>query len=135
MIPEYHLPPAILEKASVRGREYAWPLNDVEAVVAAARECNLANLGGQAQFRVPEGTCELYWLQVGSTPHLPNESWREYVSRSAEEVARGFQDLCARKNFVQEGIDNFSFLRELQARGVDLGQYLCFVLYFEAEPA
>ena len=46
---EQLLPPLVLNEASLRGKEYAWPLAAVEEAVAAAAACGLANLGGQAQ--------------------------------------------------------------------------------------
>lgn len=129
---EQFLPPAILSKGTQRGNEYAWPLSVVKEVIAAAKDCGLANLGGQIQYRIPEGTCELYWLTVGSRERSPGESWDHYVSRSAEEVLTGFRGLKD-TDFIAEGVRNFDVLKRLQMEGVDLSQYLCFVLYFEKD--
>jgi hypothetical protein len=84
------LPPAVLCKALLRGNEYAWPLDDVPAAIAAARSVGLATLGGQVQFRTPDGTCELYWLNADAEDWRSGEAWSEFVTRSAEQVARGF---------------------------------------------
>src|SRR5262249_53960032 len=100
---EQELPPSVLNKATVRGNEYAWPLSAVEEAVAAARACGLADLGGQAQFRIPEGICELYWLAADSSARLPGEPWEGYVNRSADEVLARFADLRRRTCFLQEG--------------------------------
>jgi hypothetical protein len=62
---EQHLPADILQRASLRGGEYAWLIKDVPSVIAAAKRANLVNIGGQLQFRIPdEGTCECYWVNV-----------------------------------------------------------------------
>jgi hypothetical protein len=118
----------------VRGNEYAWPLSAVEEVVTAARACGLANLGGQAQFRIPEGTCELYWLAADSSARLPGEPWDRYVNRSADEVLARFRDVRQRTDFIQEGLV-FEVLRGLHERGADLNHSLCFVLYFDGSAA
>jgi hypothetical protein len=132
---EQRLPTAVLGKATVRGNEYAWPLSAVEEAVTAAREASLACLGGQVQFRVPEGTCELYWLSASSDNRRPGELWPAFTDRSAAEVLARFRDLRGRTDFVQEGVQSFDILRQLQARRVDLGPYLCFVLYFGEDRA
>jgi hypothetical protein len=126
---EQLLPFSVLEKATLRGKEYAWPLSVVEEAVTAAKTCELANLGGQAQFRIPEGTCELYWLSMDSGERLPDERWDEYVTRSANEVLAQFIALQERTDFIKEALA-WDVLKQLHAQGVDLNQYLCFVLYF-----
>jgi hypothetical protein len=131
---EQTLPPPVLKKASLRGKEYAWPLAAVEEAVTAAAACGLANLGGQAQFRIPEGTCELYWLSLDSRERLPDEAWESYVTRTAAEVLAQFTALRQRTDFLQEALQ-WPALEQLHAQGVDLNQYLCFVLYFVSKPA
>src|ERR1700720_2540345 len=83
---EKMLPTAVLAKASIRGNEYAWKLSDVEEVINAGQACNLAAVGGQAQFRVPDGTCEMYWICAEPAPRTQDESWSHYVQRTAIEV-------------------------------------------------
>ena len=130
---EQRLPPSVLRKASLRGKEYAWPLAVVEEVVTAAVACGLANGGGVAQFRIPDAVCDLYWLSVESEKRLHDEPWGRYVTRSADEVLARFSDLRSRTDFIKEGI-SFPCLHQLHRQGVDLDQYLCFVLYFNPEP-
>ncbi|MGL6076220.1 MAG: hypothetical protein ACRC8S_18860 [Fimbriiglobus sp.] len=125
------LPSVVMDKASLRGNEYAWPLADVPEAIAAAKSLGLATLGGQVQFRTPEGTCELYWLNADTTDRLPDESWVAFVARSADQVSRGVAGLVAGTDFVAEGVKNFGNLAELRARGVALDGFLCFVLYFQ----
>jgi hypothetical protein len=68
----------------------------------AAAASGLANLGGQAQFRIPDGTCDLYWLSLDSGERRPNETWESYVTRSAAEVLAQFTALRERTfPFVQ----------------------------------
>ena len=45
------LPADILARADFRHNEYAWRVADLPDVVAAARDKNLRNLGGQLQIR------------------------------------------------------------------------------------
>jgi hypothetical protein len=131
---EHLLPPSVLSKATLRGNEYAWPLAAVEEAVTAAAACGLANLGGQAQFRIPEGTCELYWLSLDSGARLSHEPWESYVARSAAEVLVQFTALRELTDFIKEALQ-WPVLNQLYAQGVDLSQYLCFVLYFDTKPS
>ena len=131
---ESSLPPEILQKASLRGNEYAWPLNDVPEAITVARNCGLATLSGNFQFRIPEGTCDLYWLTVESAPRAEGEPWAEYVARSAEEVLTQFRKLQASSDFTTEG-NSFGILSVKQSNGVSLDEFLCLVLYFEKEAA
>jgi hypothetical protein len=100
--------------------------------VAAATASGLANLGGQAQFRIPDGTCELYWLSLDSGERRPNESWESYATRSASEVLTQFAALRERTDFIKQALQ-WPVLAQLHAAGADLNQYLCFVLYFVTE--
>ncbi len=131
---EHLLPSSVLGKASLRGNEYAWPLAAVEEAVTAAAGCGLVNLGGQAQFRIPEGTCELYWVSLNSGAQLANELWETYVARSAAEVLAQLAALRERTDFIKEALQ-WPVLHQLHSQGVDLHQYLCFVLYFNPKPS
>jgi hypothetical protein len=127
------LPSELLADADLRGNEYAWPLAKVPQVIRTAREHGLAVLGGQLQFRLSEGICELYWLSADSEDRKAHERWPEYVERSASEVLNRFQQLQSSSDFISEGRMTFTQLEELYLGGVDLTQFLCFVLYFEDE--
>ncbi len=130
---ERFLPASILSRATLQGKEYAWPLEAVEEAVNAAAACGLANLGGQAQFRISDGTCELYWLSLCSGERLPDEPWESYVSRCAAEVLVEFAALRERTDFIKEALQ-WPELARLHSGGNDLNQYLCFVLYFDPRP-
>jgi hypothetical protein len=131
---EHLLPAEVLQKASVKGSEYAWSFDDVPAVIAAARRCGLATEGGQVQYRFPNATCELYWLNADSTPRRDGEVWSEYVVRSADEVLGGFQRLLADTDFIAE-VAGLGYLAEQLAPGVSITPFRCFVLYFASESA
>lgn len=129
---ERFLPPEILQRATLRGNEYAWSLKDVPDVIAAARSCGLATLGGNIQFRIPEGTCDLYWLTVESSSRSEGEAWPTYVVRSAEEVLVQLERVQAHSDFTTEA-RNFEILAAKQASGENLNEFLCLVLYFNTE--
>jgi hypothetical protein len=132
-VAEERLPAEILALGSCRGNEWAWPVEHVPAAIAAARGLGLATLGGQIQFRCPEGTCELYWLSADSSPRLAGEPWADYVTRSADEVLAGFHRLPANVAALDPEIRRWSVLAE-QLRGcADPDRLLCFQLSFVEE--
>jgi hypothetical protein len=51
---ELRLPHDVLQRATLQGNEYAWPVEYIPKVIEAAREAELASIGGQLQFRLPE---------------------------------------------------------------------------------
>jgi hypothetical protein len=122
-----------LSRASLRGNEYGWPLEAVEEAVAVAAASRLANLGWEVQFRIPDGTCELYWLSLDSGERCCDEAWEEYVTRTALEVLEQFAALRERTDFIKEALQ-WPELARRHAEGIDLNQYLCFVLYFAPPP-
>ena len=73
--PESILPEAIRALADLRGNEFAWRRRDLPRVFDAAKAARLANLGGQVQFRLPDGTCDLYWQTFDVVSGRPDESW------------------------------------------------------------
>jgi len=130
---ELLLPAPILAKATVHSNEYAWPFDSVEEVIAAAQAAELATLGGQAQFRMPEGICEMYWLEADASDRRVGESWPEFVKRSAHEVLARFQDKVTKANYNNEA-RQWPILCEQIEKGTNVLDFLCFVLYFQAEP-
>jgi hypothetical protein len=132
-MPELRLPAPVLAKATFQGYEHAWRLADVPEAIAAARACGLATIGGVAQFRTPAGTGELYWWSADAGPRWPGESWGQYVARSAAEVLARVQQLPVAE-MVAEGL-RWPEIAALRDTGVDVSNYLCFVLYFDAPEA
>lgn len=129
---EESLPDHILAAATRAGNEWAWPLDRVPEAIAAAADLGFATLGGQVQFRVPGGTCELYWRNADSSDRLPDEPWGEFVRRSAAEVFAGVIRLPPEAAMIDEGL-GWEYLSRLHYRGDDLRKYLCFVLCFVTE--
>ena len=79
------LPPVLLGRASLVGNEYAWRVDDIPNVIEAARAANLVSIGGQLQFRLPDGgTCECYWVQVDTYQSVDRAlPWKVRVERTA----------------------------------------------------
>lgn len=135
---EQALPPDILQRASLAGSEYAWRIQDIPDVIAAARAANLISVGGQLQFRLPDGgTCECYWVDVDTYKSVDKAlPWSERVNRTAEVALRDFEALQERFDFVAEGRVGFaSYLDALVAQGRDPADSMCFVWYVLSEDA
>ena len=132
---ERRLSPDLLAKAVRSGEEYGWRFEDLPTVLAQAREAGLAVLGGQVQFKLPDGTCELYWQNADATDRRDGEAWKAYVDRPHDEVQAALERLPTTELILREGLERFAFLRERAAEGVDLRRFLCFICYFEAEHA
>jgi hypothetical protein len=82
---EKYLPKEILEKAIVSGKEYGWNRTDFKEVIDKAVEVGLGIIGGQVQFKLQDGTCELYWHKYDTTDRKLNENWKDYCQRTKEE--------------------------------------------------
>jgi hypothetical protein len=89
--------------------------------------------GGQAQFRLPDGTCELYWIDLAPSGRTLGEPWNQWVDRSADDAIANFRRRMAATNWQSE-IQNWEFLWEKAGKGVDVMSYLYFVLYFGENP-
>lgn len=124
------LPNEILAKAIRSGKEFGWHQQDFVNAVLAAQSTGLGIVGGQVQFVLPDGTCELYWLSYDTEERRSGETWKEYCSRTAGECITKLQKLLDTTDFVKEGIKHFDFLKAKDTHGVDLLQYLTFILYF-----
>ncbi|HZW86991.1 MAG TPA: hypothetical protein VFF41_05980 [Gallionella sp.] len=125
------LPPHLLTRAVKSGREFGWRQEDFLVALHEAALEGFACIGGQFQYALPDGACELYWLNADSLPHTPSESWWSYVKRSEEEVKKGYELLLRTINFDAE-VNKFDFLREKIAGGISLDEYLIFIAYFKS---
>jgi hypothetical protein len=97
------LPQDISQGATLRGNEYGWTVSSFPAALARAEAVGYACLGGQFQFRLDDGTtCEMYWLNAGSTERVPGEEWADYSHRSCSEVLCKFQHLVSAAAFGKE---------------------------------
>jgi hypothetical protein len=134
---EAFLPQDLLDRGTKRGSEWAWPIADIPAVIDASRRANMVNVGGQLQFRIPNGgTCELYWIEVDALKLvLPTLPWQARVEQTAALALHQFQDLPREFDFLAEGQSAFGqYLVEKRASGTDPHNAMCFVWYFEAAP-
>ena len=127
---EKYLPTEILQKAIVNGKEYGWKRTDFEKVVDKAVEVGLGIIGGQVQFKLPDGTCELYWHKYDTTERKSGESWKDYCLRSKEECLSQFGKLPPNSELIREGIKTFNFLKEKSKTNTELSDFLIFILYF-----
>jgi hypothetical protein len=126
-----YLPKELLDRASLRGNEYAWRVHDIPNVIAAAREANLLNIGGQLQFRLSDGgTCECYWVEVDTYKSVPaDQDWGTRVSLSADVASTDFERLKAKYDFIKEGKSAF----EKHLVGSDPTEAMWFVWYVESQ--
>jgi hypothetical protein len=130
------LPPDLFARATLRGNEYAWALDDIPRVIHEARQANLVSLGGELQFRFPnQGTCECHWVEVETHKSVASSlPWPDRVARSAEVAARDFAELCRRVDFLKAGQTGFpKQFADAIATGVEPAQFMCFVWYLETE--
>ena len=133
---EDRLPESIRRKASVSPEgEHAWRQADVEEAIEAARDTGLGCLGGQVQFRPPDGICEAYWLKCDPAERQPEESWQEYVSRSADETLEAYRQLCRTTDFRAVAREWEVLRASMDRDGYDPTTGLWFVLYFVSEEA
>lgn len=131
------LPKELIARASLRGREYAWPISDIPKVIEADRSCGLVSIGGQLQFRFPEGpTCECYWVEVDTYKAMPDgiTSWSHRVALSADVAKASFQRLLETFDFLDEGRKAFpQVFSDFEKSGQDVSDAMCFVWYLKAE--
>ena len=129
-IEEKYLPKEILQNAIVSGNAYGWKRTDFKNVIKKAVENDLGIIGGQVQFKFPDGTCELYWHKYDSTEKQNGENWTEYCERTKKECLNQFDNLLSDSELVKDGIENFEFLKENKNLNLNLTEYLIFILYF-----
>ena len=125
-----YLPSKILNKSTLSSHEYGWKREDFREVVDYAVKAKLGVVGGQVQFVFPDGTCELYWHKYDTKEKVAGESWLSYCERTKQECLQQFKALPNNQRLIEEGIEKFRFLREKSEQGVDLENYLIFILYF-----
>lgn len=131
---ERALPSELIRRASLRGGEYAWQLHDIPEVIEAARAARLVNIGGQLQFRLPDGgICECYWIEVDALREVDAASPREtIVQLSADAAQREFSSLPPPESLLRQGRASFDeHLGTAKISDDDLSACMCFVWYFE----
>jgi hypothetical protein len=128
---ENRLPKYILDKAIKSGIEFGWKQNDFIEVVQAARQTFMAIVGGQIQYVFTNGTCELYWLSYDPEERQANESWLAYCNRTADECIDKFNNLIRATDIEKEALTHFHFLKDKKKSGVNINDFLTFILYFD----
>ena len=103
---------------------------DFKEVLDHAASVGLGIVGGQVQFKLPDGTCELYWRNYDTKSRLIGESWTDYCQRTRIECLDQFDKLPSDKELIAEGIENFEFLKVKSIEGTDLKDFLIFIIYF-----
>jgi hypothetical protein len=121
----FSLPAEITKGASLRGNEYGWPISAFPEALAKAKSLGFACIGGQFQFRLPDGIYEIYWLSADAGERRDGELWSDFSNRSCAEVLSKFGDLISKTDFIKEA----STLR-LDQSALD---NLVFIAYFESE--
>ena len=119
------LPHNVTSGASLRGNEYGWQVSTFPEAMAHAKSQGLGCLGGQFQFRLADGTYEMYWLSADPTDRRDGEKWSDYSQRSCAEVLSKFQDLVGKTDFAKEAAS--------WHLGASALESLVFVAYFVTE--
>jgi hypothetical protein len=126
------LPRELTEKATLRGNEFAWGVDDFPSVLNQARALGYSCLGGQFQFRPPGSTCEMYWLSADPDEREPNESLAAYAHRSCTLVLDRFRAVLTAADFLEEA-KRWPDVAELSGPAATPLAHLCFVAYFQKE--
>ncbi len=126
---EKRLPERVLNKAIRSGHEFGWKQADFVETVETARNLKMGILGGQVQYVLPDGTCELYWLCYDPSDRYEGEDWINYCNRTAAEVKNKFNDLIAKTDIENEAVTSFDFLRDKKSKGVNIEDYKIFIIY------
>lgn len=129
---ELLLPKEILGRATLRANEYAWPVAEIPSVIDAARLSNLVSIGGQLQFRIPDGgTCECFWVQVDTYQDVSKDLlWDERVNATAKSAHSQYQHLCRNYDFPAEIKKGFAqHLEGIDLQESAMSEAVCFVWY------
>jgi hypothetical protein len=133
--PEEALPEELLRKASVRGHEFAWRVTDIPEVIEATKLTGMISIGGQLQFRFPNGvTCECYWIEVDTFKTVSADlSKDEAVVQSATTALSAFEALKRSIDFIAEGRSSFrQTFEEFEAEGGEPEDAMWFVWYLKS---
>jgi hypothetical protein len=134
--PEFFLLPQNIREIAIffgNGAEAGWRRENVEEVIKAAAQSNLANLGGQLQFQTSDGVYEAYWVGFDSIERKAGEKWVDYVERASEEVLRQFKDIDSKTDYVSEAKSWPPLKSKIETGEWNPNHSLVFILYFEAE--
>ncbi|ESQ85638.1 hypothetical protein AEAC466_00255 [Asticcacaulis sp. AC466] len=132
---ESRLPADILAKADLRHNEYAWRVDDLPDVIAAARALGLRNIGGQLQIRTPDAIGECDWIDIDACQLIPPVlPWEAQVEMAANISLQALAELKAEVDFAAEIREAFPGpVEQLLADGGRLEDAIWFVWYVDAE--
>jgi hypothetical protein len=130
--PDGLLPAELLEGATLRGNEYGWRPECFPNALAIAEVSGYACIGGQFEFRLVDGTYEMYWLAADASNRVDEESWSDYCQRSCGEVRKRFERLMQGTDFRGQ-VSEFQSLKARMIAGFDPLSTLVFVAYFVGE--
>jgi hypothetical protein len=128
-----NIPKKILDKDVLSGNEFGCRQSDFADIIETARQNSLAISGGQVQYAFPDGTYELYWLSYDTADKKADETWSAYCDRTAKECLEKFNSLILTTNIEKEALKNFKFLQDKKQSGVDINNFLTFIIYFDNE--
>lgn len=128
-----YIPKKILDKDVLSGNEFGCRQSDFADIIEIARQNSLAITGGQVQYALPDGTCELYWLTYDTAEKKSDETWTAYCDRTAEECIEKFNSIIETTDIEKEALKNFKFLQDKKRTGVEINNYKTFILYFDSE--
>lgn len=127
------LPADILARADFRHNEYAWRIADLPDVIAAARDQNLRNLGGQLQIRTADAIGECYWVAVDACQTITEDlPWDVQVRMSADISLKNLAEISEEFDFAQELRDAFPDpVAAYEAAGHSLAEATWFAWYVD----
>lgn len=125
----HDLPSEITKGAQLAGNEHGWQISSFPDALANSEALGYACFGGQFQFRLDAGICEMYWLSADSNAREKGETWLAYCARSCSEVKIGFERLVFRERFCKTrfGVAGGKGGHHTRIRPI---QRLVFVAYF-----
>ena len=124
-------PKHLLKRATLRGGEFAWQLDDIPDVIEAIKIAGHINIGGQLQFRLKDGpTCECYEVAVDTQKILETSDQSDLAAISAAEALRQFNEIRNEDEFIARGRAAFAnVFDDARATASDLKDAMCFVWY------
>jgi hypothetical protein len=87
----------------------------------------------QAQYRFPEGTCDLYWVCHEAGEREEGQSWADYQEMNKASLIASFSEWTTNKSIKEEVLDfeNVQKYSEEQRKHID--DYLYFLVYWRSE--
>lgn len=96
-------------------------------------EKGISILGAQVQYRVPGGTCDMYWRTVDLSEKKLLESRKNFLKRNLSEAISSIEtNFLSKVNEIdKDAIESFKFLEESVKKGVNIRDYRVLEVYVE----